>query len=112
MRIPPWSRKLLVGVILVAGIHAYGWGMHIVLERLTFEGHEPAAHIDDREHEWSVGGDWPENSDVLYIRFSETADGTRYIGFGNVDYDNLGPITFDGTNAVPYFDDDGFGGDS
>ena len=111
MRIPPWSRKLLVGIALVIGVHAYGLGMHIVLERVTFEGQGPAVYVDDPEREWSVGGSWPENGDVLHITFFETDDG-RYLGFGNVDLDNLGPITFDGTNAVPYFDDDGFGGDS
>ncbi len=36
MRIPAWSRKLLVGIAFVVRIHAYGWGMHIVLERVTF----------------------------------------------------------------------------
>ena len=112
MRIPPWSRKLLVGIVLVIGVHAYGLGMHIVLDRVTFEESGPASYVDDREHEWSAGGVWMENGDVLHIRFSATDDGTRYIGFGTVDFDNLGPITFDGTNAVPYFDDDGFGGDS
>ena len=111
MRISAWSRKVLVGIAIVVGVHAYGWGMHIVLERVATEGHSPAVYEDDPEYEWSVSGDWPENDDVLYIRFTETDYG-RYIGFGNVDLDNLGPITFDGTNAVPYFDDDGFEGGS
>lgn len=112
MRIPSWSRKVLVGIALVVGVHAYGWGMHIVLERVAFEGHGPVVYVDDPEYEWSAGGVWVENGDVLHIRFSETDYRTRFIRFGNVDYDNLGPITFDGQNAVPDFDDDGFGGDS
>ena len=112
MRTPAWSRKLLVGIALLVGIHAYGWGMHIVLEEVAFEGHGPAVYDDDPELEWSVGGDWISGGAELYIRLSETSDGTLYVGFGNVDLDNLGPITFDGTNAIPYFDDDGFEGGS
>ena len=112
MRIPAWSRKLLVVVALVAGVHAYGLGMHVVLERVASEGHGPTVYVDDPEYEWAVGGDWVENGEVLHIWFSETDDGSRYIGVGNVDLDNLGPITFDETNAVPYFDDDGFEGGS
>ena len=27
---------------------------------------------------------------------------------GNIDLSNLGPVTFDGTNRVPFLDDDGF----
>lgn len=113
MRMPAWSNKLLVGIALVAGVHAYGWGMHVVLERVAFEGHGPALYDDDPEYEWSVGGDWPsDGTDTLYITLTEADDGTRYIGFGNVDLNNLGPITFDGTNAIPSFDDDGFEGGS
>ena len=111
-----WTRWLALALVVSVGINVYGWGvygwgMHKLMEIDSTTYTLPAVYggsdLCNRQHDWAIGGSHPGIGEELYITVGVAEDGT-YVRWGNVDLSNMGPITFDGTDRVPFYDDDGF----
>ncbi len=104
-----WTKRLLLALAIFAAINTYGYGFHLFLER---DEPTPMFRLTEfGDFDWMMGGTHLPEGQEYFIRMKRTSMGSGG-SFGTVDYDNLGPINFDGTNSTPYFDDDGFEGGS
>ena len=99
-----WTKRkrLLIVLVLAVSFNAYGYGVHLFLDR---EDVTPS-RIGEDVVRWSVSG--PDLAEGEYFIRIGSDENSTWSTFGTVNYDNLGPITFDGTNSVPYFYEDPF----
>ena len=101
-----WTKRLLIVLVVTVSLNAYGYGMHLVLDRDELPPSRSSRLMAERDFTWMAGG--TERSHGEYFILIGGDENVKWFSFGNVDYDNLGPITFDGTNSVPYFYEDTF----